>query len=121
MDASVPIEENISVSVRVRPLNEREVKKSDSSVWSLHSDTTLQSESSIHTFGRLTRICRAPHSPLEYSRLPGALDHVFGPDHSTRDVYDKVGKGVVSSVIEGMNGKQAISSTEKYKRCSMLL
>ena len=35
------IEENISVSVRVRPLNEREKNKKDSSVWKVRGEDTI--------------------------------------------------------------------------------
>ncbi|GBG24806.1 Centromere-associated protein E [Hondaea fermentalgiana] len=79
------IEESISVSLRVRPLNSKETKQNCQDVWKVVDGNSIYSvnegQSSMHTF-----------------------DNVFDSKTSTRQVYDKVANGLVSSVLQGMNG-----------------
>jgi len=77
-------EEAISVSVRVRPLNSKEKKSNCKDVWTV-DDTSL-------------------YSTVEGNMQTHTFDNVFNHNVSTEEVYDKVAKELVSSVLQGMNG-----------------
>ncbi|KAL6851456.1 hypothetical protein ACP4OV_020389 [Aristida adscensionis] len=80
-------EERILVSVRVRPLNGREV--GDSCDWECISPTTIMFRSTVP----------------EHAMFPTAYtyDRVFGPSCSTRQVYEEGAKNVALSVVSGIN------------------
>jgi len=77
-------EEAISVSVRVRPMNSKEVKQNCEDTWRVidgNSICQVRSDGSMFTF-----------------------DNVFDRAASTQQVYDKVARELVSSVLKGING-----------------
>ncbi|WVZ91783.1 hypothetical protein U9M48_037909 [Paspalum notatum var. saurae] len=80
-------EERIMVSVRLRPLNDREA--GDSSDWECVSPTTVMFRSTVP----------------ERAMFPTAYtyDRVFGPSCSTRQVYEEGAKEVALSVVSGIN------------------
>ncbi|KAI9390921.1 hypothetical protein POPTR_007G014800v4 [Populus trichocarpa] len=84
-------EEKILVSVRLRPLNEKEIGKNDVSDWECINDDTV--------------IYRNSLSVSERSMYPTAykFDRVFGPGCSTRQVYGEGAKEVALSVVSGIN------------------
>lgn len=84
-------EEKILVSVRLRPLNEKEISVNDVSDWECINDDTI--------------IYRNNLSISERSMYPSTytFDRVFRPDCSTRLVYEKGAKEVALSVVRGIN------------------
>ncbi|CAL9774068.1 unnamed protein product [Musa acuminata subsp. burmannicoides] len=82
-------EERILVSVRVRPLNAKEIEKNDPSDWECVNDTTIMFKNSLP----------------ERSAFPTAytFDKVFGHQSNTRHVYDEGAKEVALSVVNGIN------------------
>ncbi|XP_021908360.1 kinesin-like protein KIN-7H isoform X1 [Carica papaya] len=84
-------EEKIFVSVRLRPLNEKEISRTDVSDWECINDNTIISSNSL--------------SISERSMYPTAytFDRVFSPDSSTRQVYEEGAKEVALSVVKGIN------------------
>ncbi|KAK9071435.1 hypothetical protein SSX86_010005 [Deinandra increscens subsp. villosa] len=84
--------EKIFVSVRLRPLNGREIVTSDVSDWECFDHNTI-----VYKNGNL--------SVPERSMYPSAytFDRVFGCDCSTRQVYQDGAKDVVLSVVGGIN------------------
>ncbi|CAI9089712.1 OLC1v1024332C1 [Oldenlandia corymbosa var. corymbosa] len=82
-------EEKIFVSIRLRPLNEREIANNDASDWDCINNTTLVFRNSASE--RST-------SPTAYS-----FDRVFGNDSSTRQVYEEGARSVALSVVSGIN------------------
>ncbi|XP_047046885.1 kinesin-like protein KIN-7H isoform X1 [Lolium rigidum] len=80
-------EERIMVSVRVRPLNGRE--SGDSSDWECISPTTVMFRSTVPDRAMF---------PTAYT-----YDRVFGPNCSTRQVYEEGAKEVALSVVSGIN------------------
>ncbi|KAH6808245.1 hypothetical protein C2S51_029353 [Perilla frutescens var. frutescens] len=85
-------EERILVSVRLRPLNEKEISSNDVSDWEcISSDTIVYKNASL-----LTR---------ERSMYPTAytFDRVFRSDSSTRMVYEQGAKDAAISVVRGVN------------------
>ncbi|CAA6675295.1 unnamed protein product [Spirodela intermedia] len=83
MDAERPME-NITVTVRFRPLSPREIRHGDEIAWYADGDTIVRNE----------------HNPS----VAYAYDRVFGPTTTTRHVYDVAAQHVVSSAMEGVNG-----------------
>ncbi|XP_068343187.1 kinesin-like protein KIN-7F [Pyrus communis] len=83
--------ERILVSVRLRPLVEKETARNDVSDWECINDTTI--------------IYRNNLSVSERSMYPTAysFDRVFGTDCSTRRVYEEGAKRVALSVVSGIN------------------
>ncbi|KAL2348588.1 hypothetical protein Fmac_002588 [Flemingia macrophylla] len=84
-------EERILVSVRLRPLNEKELARNDVSDWECINDTTIIYRSNLSASDRSLY-------PTAYS-----FDSVFRSDCSTRQVYEKAAKEVALSVVGGIN------------------
>ncbi|KDP46700.1 hypothetical protein JCGZ_06488 [Jatropha curcas] len=84
-------EEKILVSVRLRPLNEKETARNDVSDWECINENTI--------------IYRNNLSVSERSMYPTAytFDRVFRPDCSTRQVYEEGAKEVALAVVSGIN------------------
>ncbi|KAK4481309.1 hypothetical protein RD792_012194 [Penstemon davidsonii] len=78
------VKENVTVTVRFRPLNGRELSKGDEVAWYADGDYTLRNEF---------------NPDIAYS-----FDRVFGPATTTRHVYDVAAQHVVSGAMEGVNG-----------------
>ncbi|PQM38572.1 kinesin-like protein NACK1 isoform X1 [Prunus yedoensis var. nudiflora] len=81
-------EEKILVSVRLRPLNQKEKTRSDVSDWCVKNNTLMYNNSHPDR----------PMSPSAYS-----FDRVFGWECPTRKVYDEGAKEVALSAINGIN------------------
>ncbi|KAF5818022.1 putative plus-end-directed kinesin ATPase [Helianthus annuus] len=81
--------EKIFVSVRVRPLNEKEIAKNYSSDWECINNNTI--------------ICKT--AVTERSKYPNAytFDRVYGSDSTTRQVYEEGVKRVALSALNGIN------------------
>lgn len=103
------MEENIIVSVRARPLNEREKTAGEQIAWFVDPitkyvvsipDPTIHlnpynedsSDSSPFSGSRQNRVHEFP------------FDHIFEPTSTTQDVYKNVAQGIVWSSMEGFNG-----------------
>ncbi|CAI0393167.1 unnamed protein product [Linum tenue] len=76
--------ENVTVTVRFRPLSARELGKGDEIAWYADGDYTVRNEHN--------------HS------IAYGFDRVFGPATTTRHVYDVAARQVVSSAMQGING-----------------
>lgn len=85
-------EERILVSVRLRPLNDKEILRNDVSDWECVNDSTI-----IYKNANL--------SVSERSMYPSAytFDRVFRNNSSTRQVYEEAAKDVALSVVSGFN------------------
>ncbi|KAK6795748.1 hypothetical protein RDI58_009203 [Solanum bulbocastanum] len=83
-------EEKIVVTVRLRPLNKREVSAKDHAAWECIDDHTI--------------IYRS--LPQERAAQPASFtfDKVFGPDSITEAVYEEGVKNVALSSLMGING-----------------
>ncbi|MQM13608.1 hypothetical protein Taro_046531 [Colocasia esculenta] len=77
--------ENVTVTVRFRPLSAREINKGDEIAWYADGDYTVRNEY---------------NASVAYS-----FDRVFGPATTTRHVYDAAAQHVVSGAMQGINGK----------------
>ncbi|CAI8609055.1 unnamed protein product [Vicia faba] len=84
-------EERILVSVRVRPLNDKELAKNDLSEWECINDTTIMYRSNLSSSERSLY-------PTTYT-----FDRVFRTDCPTRQVYEEASKEVALSVLNGIN------------------
>ncbi|GAV71948.1 Kinesin domain-containing protein [Cephalotus follicularis] len=76
--------ENVTVTVRFRPLSPREVNKGDDVAWYADGDYTLRNE----------------YNPS----ISYGFDRVFGPATTTRHVYDVAAQHIVSGAMQGING-----------------
>ncbi|CAA7396776.1 unnamed protein product [Spirodela intermedia] len=76
--------ENVTVTVRFRPLSAREINKGDEIAWYADGDYTVRNEY---------------NASIGYS-----FDRVFGPATTTRHVYDVAAQHVVSGAMQGING-----------------
>ncbi|XP_058109381.1 kinesin-like protein KIN-7F [Magnolia sinica] len=81
--------ERILVSVRLRPLSDREVARNDVSDWECISDSTIIFRNSL---------AERSMSPTAYT-----FDRVFRSDSSTKQVYEEAAKEVALSVVSGIN------------------
>ncbi|KAL4560723.1 hypothetical protein LXL04_032877 [Taraxacum kok-saghyz] len=76
--------ENVTVTVRFRPLSPREIRRGEEIAWYADGETILRNE--------------------ETPSIAYAYDRVFGPTTTTRQVYDIAAQHVVSGAMEGVNG-----------------
>nr|GMC87536.1 kinesin-like protein KIN-7D, mitochondrial isoform X1 [Ipomoea batatas] len=76
--------ESISVTVRFRPMSEREYQRGDENAWYPDGDKVVRNE----------------YNPA----IAYAFDRVFGPDTSTQEVYEVAARPVVKAAMEGING-----------------
>ncbi|RWR95947.1 kinesin-like protein KIN-7K, chloroplastic isoform X2 [Cinnamomum micranthum f. kanehirae] len=76
--------ENVTVTVRFRPLSAREIRQGEEVAWYADGDTIVRSE----------------YNPS----VAYAYDRVFGPTTTTRHVYDVAAQHVISGAMEGVNG-----------------
>ncbi|PIA57112.1 hypothetical protein AQUCO_00600086v1 [Aquilegia coerulea] len=76
--------DSISVTIRFRPLSEREFQKGDEVSWYADGD----------------KIVRNEYNPA----TAYAFDRVFGPSTNSKVVYDVAARPVVKSAMEGVNG-----------------
>ncbi|ESW33471.1 hypothetical protein PHAVU_001G072400 [Phaseolus vulgaris] len=76
--------ENVTVTVRFRPLSGREINKGDEVAWYADGDHIVRNE----------------YNPS----IAYGFDKVFGPATTTRHVYDVAAQHVVSGTMEGING-----------------
>ncbi|MCL7043469.1 hypothetical protein MKW94_012705 [Papaver nudicaule] len=88
-EASAAHEERILVSVRLRPLNDKEIERNDVSDWECLSDNTVVFRSNLPEKSMF---------PTAYS-----FDKVFRHDCNTRRVYEEAAKEVALSVVSGIN------------------
>ncbi|EEF49475.1 kinesin heavy chain, putative [Ricinus communis] len=87
--ASEPIDasrngDSISVTIRFRPLSEREYQRGDEIAWYADGD----------------KIVRNEYNPA----TAYAFDRVFGPHSTSNEVYEVAAKPVVKAAMEGVNG-----------------
>ncbi|PIN07172.1 Kinesin-like protein [Handroanthus impetiginosus] len=76
--------ENVTVTVRFRPLSPREIRQGEEIAWYADGDTIVRNE----------------HNPS----IAYAYDRVFGPTTTTRHVYDVAAQHIVGGAMEGING-----------------
>ncbi|KAK8971553.1 Kinesin-like protein NACK2 [Platanthera guangdongensis] len=76
--------ENVTVTVRFRPLSPREIRQGEEIAWYADGDTIVRSENS--------------------PSVAYAYDRVFGPTTTTRHVYDVAAQHIVSGAMDGVNG-----------------
>ncbi|CAN1803403.1 Kinesin-like protein KIN-7K, chloroplastic [Linum perenne] len=76
--------ENVTVTVRFRPLSPREIRQGEEVAWYADGETIVRSE----------------HNPT----IAYPYDRVFGPTTTTRHVYDVAAQHVVSGTMDGVNG-----------------
>ncbi|KAJ6954309.1 kinesin-like protein KIN-7C [Populus alba x Populus x berolinensis] len=76
--------ENVTVTVRFRPLSAREINKGDEIAWYADGDSTVRNE----------------YNPS----IAYGFDKVFGPATTTRHVYDIAAEHVVGGAMKGING-----------------
>ncbi|KAF3435772.1 hypothetical protein FNV43_RR22864 [Rhamnella rubrinervis] len=76
--------DSISVTIRFRPLSEREYQRGDEIAWYADGDKIVRNEY---------------NPPTAY-----AFDKVFGPHTASHEVYEVAAKPVVKAAMEGVNG-----------------
>ncbi|KAM0912255.1 hypothetical protein ACQ4PT_012945 [Festuca glaucescens] len=76
--------ENVTVTVRFRPLSPREIRQGEEVAWYADGDTVVRSE--------------------QNPNVGYAYDRVFAPTTTTRQVYDVAAQHVVSGAMDGIFG-----------------
>ncbi|AED91048.1 P-loop containing nucleoside triphosphate hydrolases superfamily protein [Arabidopsis thaliana] len=83
--------ENVTVTVRFRPLSPREIRKGEEIAWYADGETIVRNEN---------------NQSIAY-----AYDRVFGPTTTTRNVYDVAAQHVVNGAMAGVNVTLSVNST----------
>ncbi len=76
---------NIKVSIRLRPLTRKEISDGQVNAWASPSSSSLSLSS-------------------QPSLAPFYFDTVFHPNDTNSDLYNSIGKDIVQSCMEGING-----------------
>lgn len=76
------------MSVRVRPLNKQE--QSDGFAWKVEKNNLFQVDPSTR-------------EPDRARDAKYTLDHVFGPQQSTRQIYEITTQGLIKKLVNGFN------------------
>ncbi|KAK6159515.1 hypothetical protein DH2020_006829 [Rehmannia glutinosa] len=84
MDYASRSGDSISVTIRFRPLSEREYQRGDEIAWYADGDKMVRNE----------------YNPM----TAYAFDRVFGPNTITQEVYEVAARPVVKAAMEGING-----------------
>ncbi|KAG2654396.1 hypothetical protein PVAP13_1NG527300 [Panicum virgatum] len=84
LDEDPAPKENVTVTVRFRPLSPREIRQGEEIAWYADGDTVVRSE--------------------QNPNVAYAYDRVFAPTTTTRHVYDVAAQHVISGAMEGVNG-----------------
>ena len=129
--SSATMADNIAVSVRVRPLNSKET--STGAAWDINSDTNAIAPQVRHAPRPIAVVAyfpsqeggnycssrprptpdNPPPSPPHTQAGTAAgttdstayqLDNVFDPSCRTKDVYERTTRGIIESVLGGING-----------------
>ncbi|KAL2329019.1 hypothetical protein Fmac_022446 [Flemingia macrophylla] len=87
-------EEKILVSIRLRPLNEKEIAANESADWECINDTTILYRNTLREGSTF---------PSAYTFGKQMPDRVFRGDCVTRQVYEEGAKEVALSVVSGIN------------------
>lgn len=96
--------EGIYVGVRMRPLNQREIKDSAIKAYRCHS--------SSNTVYQCTKDGISVDNGYSY-------DKVFCEQSTTEDVYQHIGKKIVDGVLRGINGTIfACKLSDTFSTCS---
>ena len=100
-------EESVSVSIRVRPMNQRELKAGQARpCWKVDSQANT--------------MCQLDADGKKIKSSNFTFDRVFGETSSTDDVYSSVAQTVIRSALEGVNGTIfAYGQTSSGKTYSM--
>ncbi|RLM79101.1 hypothetical protein C2845_PM12G28630 [Panicum miliaceum] len=83
LDEDPAPKENVTVTVRFRPLSPREIRQGEEVAWYADGDTVVRSE--------------------QNPNVAYAYDRVFAPTTTTRHVYDVAAQHVISGAMEGVN------------------
>ncbi|XP_051135073.1 kinesin-like protein KIN-7D, mitochondrial isoform X1 [Andrographis paniculata] len=84
MDEAPRSGDSISVTIRFRPMSDREYHRGDEIAWYADGD----------------KIVRNEYNPM----TAYAFDRVFGPDTNTEEVYEVAARPVVKAAMDGING-----------------
>ncbi|XP_026413801.1 kinesin-like protein KIN-7K, chloroplastic [Papaver somniferum] len=76
--------ENVTVTVRFRPLSPKEIRQGEEVAWYADGETIVRNE----------------YNPS----IAYAYDRVFGPTTTTRHVYDVAAQHVIAGAMDGVNG-----------------
>jgi len=93
--------ENIHVTLRFRPLGQRELEDGEKPVWA-HSNDTVQLRPEVTQL--LIESKRLTAAPKCYTYSNSHSDYCFGSKDSNRKVYETVARRVVLASLEGYNG-----------------
>ncbi|CAK7342265.1 unnamed protein product [Dovyalis caffra] len=94
--------ENVTVTVRFRPLSPREIRQGEEIAWYADGETIVRNEhnpSIAYAYGELVLIVL-----IGMLSRHGSEYRVFGPTTTTRHVYDVAAQHVVNGAMEGING-----------------
>ena len=101
-------EECVSVAIRLRPLNKREINNKESKIFSAQGNSVVQQQTKDRDGGT------GCSETLHY-------DKVFGEDVDNASVYEHMARGIVNGVMGGINGTIfAYGQTSSGKTHTML-
>lgn len=99
--------DNIRVAIRIRPLNQRETlntQQQQPSPWIFENNSITQLSASTNKQVPINRFTFGTVVVVQLALFNTLTDHIYTSDANTLSLYDEVAKGIVNSVMEGMNG-----------------
>lgn len=93
--------ENIDVNIRVRPLNDREIREGEQPMWRIANNEIIVKNDELKKLQSNSSDVRMPTFGTSQSFL---FNNCFGPDSTSKDIYDRVAEKVGDAALEGYNG-----------------
>lgn len=93
--------QNVEVSIRMRPMNDREVKEGEQLMWRFTSNEIVVKSEELETLKQKYPNVRLPTYGTAQSFN---FNNCFGPSTSSKQVFDTVAESVIDEALEGYNG-----------------
>ena len=93
--------ENIDVNIRIRPLSDKETKDGEQMMWRIANNEIIVKNDEYKKCQTNSSDVRMPTYGTSQSFL---FNNCFGPDSSSKDIYDRVAEKVTDASLDGYNG-----------------
>ena len=109
-EKSARVGDNIHVVIRVRPLNAKEESAGCHNCFEIKDNKIISFiergkpvPNRSYAFG-IELLCYHPTFHFSKKKQKQKIDYIFGPEDTTKKVYETSIKGIVNGVIDGFNG-----------------
>ena len=92
---------NVEVSIRMRPMNDREIKEGEQLMWRMSSNEIVVKSEELAEMKQKYPNVRLPTYGTAQSFQ---FNNCFGPSTTSKQIFDSVAENVIDEALEGYNG-----------------